>query len=340
MNRNLASPDSGRTLLDGLAYAAKNGIPPDLVLEALREESEIQRRVGEAAALDRSIRMLRSGAPVSDVLKQGKAPYYLCNAAACAEKNGALPAVLPVLARNVQMRRFYVKYVDNVLYSNIFIWILIGIVLAGMAIFIFPPYGKLLTELLDPEYVGASYYGYLRDFSLLPLVLVLLLCLFTGSLNSYWFEWIYLRLPFLGELVQQRVLYDLSGMFYSLLAGGMDMGPAARAAAASEPRRWVRKRLTRFAVAVESGEEWYSAWRRQIRLGNPMCDWFLHGGAVSGNPAESFRLLQEILCDENLRRFGRLEVWLIVLATLVNAVIVGTVGYTLFYFMTKVILSI
>ncbi len=333
---------SDRNILDALAYAAETGIPPEQVLEALKRATEHNpwSRLLLRSGWNRSIQQLRSGVPVSEVLRRRGTPYYLCSAAACAEKNGTLPVVLPVLARNLRWQRLFAGNTVAVLSANVILWLAIFMLLTGMMAFVVPNLDKVFMELLgSAETPFSTHSGYLQYLCFLPLLVIASLVLFVCSMNAYCLEWLYLGLPFFGTMMKRRVLYDLSGMFYCLLAGGMDIGEAARAAAASEPRFWMRRRLERFAAAVEAGEPFFPSWKKHIRLGTPMSDWLLHGGAVRGKLPESFLQLRRILLEENQGSNFRFNICLKVAVTFVNAFIVGSIGFIFFYFMTKIILK-
>ncbi len=331
---------SDHNILDALAYAMQTGIPAADVLEAFKEmeDNSFWSHLLFRHNWDQSIQLLREGHPVSEVLKSRGVPYYLTCAATAAEKTGRLPETLPIIAGNLKLQRFFGGSVMTLIFRNIFLWLVIILLLVFSFLAVYPNLMKLFSDLLCVEKNNHYPFGWNWEFLIcLPLLLVLFFSSFALGLNIRLFEGLYLHLPYLGHLVKRRILYDLSGIFYCLLAGGMDISQAARVAAASEPRLWLRRRLKNFAARLEKGEDWFDAWEREIRLHTPVSRWILGSGHASGHLAESFNELRDILLDENLGSNRRLNTCFSILMILVNAFIVGFLGFVFFSNLTYIL---
>ncbi len=334
---------SDRNLVDALAYAMENNIPPEDVLEAFQtsEHSGFWNNILFWGSWNYSIQQLREGRPVSEVLRARSAPYYLSSAAAYAEKNGTLTKVLPVLARNLQLQRFFAGSAISLIFRNLVLWLAMFLFLALLFWIIFPNMIRLFEDLLEgqPIYIGNTNFLWasLPNLLWLPALLIIFIISFVVTMNIRMLEFLYLPLPYFGNAVRRRILYDLSGMFYCLLASGMDISQAASAAAASEPRWWLRVRLRKFARRVENGEDWLGAWRREIRLETPVSQWILQSGHLTGKLAESFNSLQDILLEDNLGANFRMNTIFAIVVLFANALIIGLFGYAFFYNLAYII---
>ncbi len=348
-NYNWLSGDRVQTMLsdhnfvDALAYALESNIPPEDVLEAFQasEHNGLWNKILFWGAWSYSIQQLREGRPVSEVLRARNAPYYLSSAAAYAEKNGTLTKVLPVLARSMQLQRFFAGSGVMLIFRNLFLWLAMFFCLGLLFLFIFPNMMKTFDDLLggQPMYIGNTNFLWanLPHLLWLPALLIIFIVSFVLTINIRMLEFLYLPLPYFGNTVRRRVLYDLSGMFYCLLASGMDISQAANAAAASEPRWWLRIRLRKFARRVENGEDWLGAWQREIRLQTPVSQWILQSGHLTGRLAESFNQLQDILLEDNLGANFRMNTIFTILVIFANALIIGLFGYAFFYNLAYII---
>ncbi len=325
---------SEKNVIDAMAFAVENRIP---LADALEAFAKNRRRSLWSKLLFRDnweelVAELRKGNRLSHVLR-GKIPSYLTYALAFAEKNDKLEQMLPQLANNLRFHRFYFTNMSMVIFRNIFFWI----ILLGFSVFILPNMFKIFDDLFSSA-AGSWFYQY-ADFLrpeflfLIPLIIILFTATFVEAMNLHSFDILYLKIPYFGTLIKRRVLSDLSGTFYCILACGADMPQAARAAIASEPRWWLRRRLKKFAARLEAGEFWLDAWQKEIKLDTPQSKWVLSNGVTRDRVQESFSDLQRILNEENINSNYRLDIVMEIIVILINALLIGFIG--IFFFMVS-----
>jgi type II secretory pathway component PulF len=136
------------------------------------------------------------------------------------------------------------------------------------------------------------------------------------------------RLPLLGGQIRNFVLLELSSSTAALVKAGHDVGEAARWNAEIFPRKWIRRKIAKFADAVEQGEYWPDAWEA-MGLCTPSQNWIIRNAASRENPAQGFEILSEWL-DSQINRTNR--VILIVtenFGILLSAVFVGFFAFTI-----------
>ncbi len=314
---------TGRDIIDALAYAVTANIPYIEALKAFNNEGLQVTRLNTPifGPWARIIRRLEKGAPLAEALQVRAVPSYIRHAVAYAEKKGTLPQILPLLAQNMHLRRVY-NTAELLVFANIFVWIMA----AGMVIFIYPNLYRTFGELLErevfllPELV----------VKWVPPAIIAAIIVFLLTLEHYFFEIFYIRVPYIGTVIKQRILGELSGTFYCMLAGGADMTEAARTVLAAEPRWWLRRRLRKFIARLDKGENWLDAWEQEIRLETPLTKWFFHNGVMTDHVTENFGKLRYMLQESNIGASRNLHLFLAMGILFVNALLVGFLGYCFF----------
>jgi type II secretory pathway component PulF len=142
------------------------------------------------------------------------------------------------------------------------------------------------------------------------------------------FHRILFHLPLFGGQMRNFVLLELSSSMAALVKAGHDVGEAARWNAEIFPRKWLRRKIAKFADAVEKGEYWPDAWEA-MGLCTSSQNWIIRNAASRENPTQGFEILSEWL-DSQINRTNR--VILIVtenFGILLSAVFVGSIVFAL-----------
>ncbi len=151
-----------------------------------------------------------------------------------------------------------------------------------------------------------------------------------------------IHVPYLGRQLRKLALLEVAGAMATLTGAGYDIADAARWNADAVSRRWLRRRLAKFANAVESGRYWADAWCEEMKLGSKAHDWIIGNAACRQNPEEGFLTLSEWLADEIRSANTLLLSFFEVFCILFNAALIGFTVFaiwqglwTLIYYSTQ-----
>jgi len=161
-------------------------------------------------------------------------------------------------------------------------------------------------------------------FAVFTVVLILLLPSF-GKVG----ECVIMRLPVLSRDMKRFVLADLARSMAAFLKQGDDIVTAAEWSLKATRSMWMKQRLEKCIQQIKNGISWDKAWQ-SMDIGRPLDQWVISNAALREDPASGFQLLAEWLQQETELSARRVERWADPICTLVIALIVGSIAYSVF----------
>lgn len=114
----------------------------------------------------------------------------------------------------------------------------------------------------------------------------------------------------------------------ALMKSGHDVAEAARWNAEIFTRKWLRRKIAKFAEEVEKGVYWPDAWEA-MGLCTASQNWIIRNSASREEPAEGFDVLSEWLGHQISRTNRVILVATESLGILLSAVFVGFIAFAL-----------
>jgi len=286
---------------------------------------------------------LERGVALSETLERHAGKYmppHFVVALRAAERRERLAQVVPMLARTVNDSLAARVSWRAALVYPVVLFATMFTILSGLMVFIVPKFAKIFDEMLPGEplplptnlVILAS--NFLKNYLVLGLAAGMALFLLVSVAKRVrmlqpFCEQLGFLVPFAGTTKRRLATLDAVHLMAGLIAAGEDMADAAECGASAARSAWVRRRLARFAQGVAAGRPWTDEWRK-MRLGTPLHDWVIVNAAAREAPREGFELLTTWLAADIARRTRRMLILIEPCLMLCNAIVIGTVVYSLF----------
>jgi type II secretory pathway component PulF len=294
---------------------------------------------------------LVNGIPLYQTLRKRFAyflPEYYLQAVEKAEKEGHLEEILPVFAKrlnfSIETKIFY-KRALTFPFSELLI---ICAVLSFFTVFVFPNFTKIFEDLTWQNqttvivskvlYVISEFWEIVRDVVFTMLAWSFLARIFVGLRRLILMllgELFIFIPPFRGQL-RNIAFLDLSSSMASYLDAGEDILTAAKLSKKSCNHFWLRRKLNRFISKMEKGENWLDAWD-SMNLRQNLSECIIRNAAAKENIAAGFDTISDWLYHKQIRTIKNNGVWLTIIFTAINSVIVFFIAFFMFQMLTQII---
>lgn len=353
--------ESGPALLTRtLAWAVKNDVPFHEVILSLTQRGN--------AGLHRPLFLLPcskkwekcllasysdlvNGIPLYQTLRKRFAyflPEYYLQAVEKAEQEGHLKEVLPVFAKRLNFSTETKIFYKRALIFPFSELLIICTVLSFFTVFIFPNFTRIFEDLTWQNQttvivskvlcVISGFWEIVRDVVYTMLVWSFLARIFVGLRRFILMllgELFIFIPPFRGQL-RNIAFLDLSSSMGAYLEAGEDILTAAKLSKKSCNHFWLRRKLNCFIRKVEKGENWLEAWG-SMNLRQNLSECIIRNAAAKENIAAGFDTISDWLYHKQIRTIKNNGVWLTIIFTAINSIIVFFIAFFMFQMLTQII---
>lgn len=290
-----------------LAFLISAGVPLLESLHMIREQSTSRRY---SWILDGVIRDVSNGQSLSKSLARQKNIFgdFAINIIAVGEATGSLSENLGYLADELKKRLELKKKVLGALIYPVFITIATLGITTLLTVYIFPKIMPIFVSLnvdlpLTTRFVLFAS-NFLRHWGLLLIFLIVAgfvaisIVLKRSKRVRFRFDQAVLKSPFLGGMIQNYNLANISRTLSLLLRGGMTLSDALPITARSTANLVYKKEFDKLAQVVEKGEKISSHLRKYKKLFPDILAQIVSVGERSGNLAETLVYLSELYESE------------------------------------------
>ena len=352
---------SGPALLtQTLAWAVKNDIPFHEVVLSLTQNTNpglnrilflLPRSKKWEKCLWASYNDLVNGVPLYKTLRKRFAyflPEYYLQAVEKAEKEEHLKEALTIFAKRLNFSCETKIFYKRSLAFPFFELLIICTMLSFFTTFIFPNFTRIFDDLTWQNQttsitrsilsIMSSFWEIVRDVVYTILVWSFLARIFVG-LRRYILmllgEIFILIPPFRGQL-RNIALLDLASSMGSYLEVSEDILNAAKLSRKACSHFWLRRKLKRFISKMEKGENWLDAWN-SMNLRQNLSECIIRNAAAKENIAAGFDTISDWFYHKQIRTIKNNGVWLTIIFTAINSIIVFFIAFFMFQMLTQII---
>ncbi|MFA7184574.1 MAG: type II secretion system F family protein, partial [Victivallales bacterium] len=276
---------SGPALLaESLAWAVRNDIPFHEVMLSLMQSPRsgynrmiflLPRSKKWENCLQASYSDLLRGMPLYETLRKRFAyflPEYYLLAVEKAEKEGHLKTVLPVFAKRLRFNNEAHKNYRQALCLPFVEFVILGVILSGLWVFIMPNFSKIFEELAQVPVSNPSYefiffciatlWEWFWNFIILMFIFGILGRVFVGLRHFIlmFLGEIFIYIPSFRGYLRNAAFLELSSSMASYLDMGEDVLNAAKFSEKACNYFWLKLKLRKFIRRMENGENRLKAW--------------------------------------------------------------------------------
>jgi type II secretory pathway component PulF len=280
------------------------------------------------------IRDIEKGELLSSALERNCAGYFpgfYFMGIAKAEAENRLETALPVSARQLSYPASVAS--ERKMEITFIAWklVTVGYIVSFMIAAIAPRFSMIFSDLVEQElpYQGSFEQLVMHASVLVKGILLISLSILILAKSRGFGEYVLMAIPVVGRERRLFLVSDVARSMTSFLRQGEDVVAAAEWSIRSTRSNWMRKRLECFLESMRSGTRWDDAWI-QIKVGTPLDDWLIKNSALRQDPASGFELMSQWAHQEVEFMTRRIERWADPVFTIVIALIVGAMAYSVF----------
>ncbi len=286
-----------------LSFLIRAGVPLLDALHMIREQTKSKKQI---KVLDKVLVDISNGQSLAGSLGKFKNVFgdFAINMIAVGEETGVLSENLAYLANELKKRQELKRKVIGALVYPIFITIATFGITALMTIYIFPKIMPIFTS-LNVELPATTRFmiwlsDFLRNWGWLVLLLLIVFSIsFVITLKrsnkiSFVFDRNVLRLPLIGNMIQNYNLANISRTLGLLLNGGMTLSEALPITARSTGNLVYKYEFDKLSHVVARGEKISSHLAQDRKLFPDILAQIISVGERSGNLSETLGYLSDL----------------------------------------------